>query len=103
MLKLLKTLLGLSRSTVSPEDLANGTVIDVRTPAEFHRGHGAESINVPLQQLEDALPRLQKLNQPLITCCRSGSRSALAARQLNKEGIRTINGGTWQSVQEQSG
>ncbi len=101
MLNLIKRLFGLSASTLSPEDLAAGTVIDVRTPAEFKQGHASGSLNVPLQQLGDSLPKLRKLKQPIITYCRSGSRSALATRHLTAAGLRALNGGTWQKVQSQ--
>ena len=39
-----------------------GTIVDVRTPAEFMGGHVVGSINIPLQEIVE---RLDELNQRL--------------------------------------
>ncbi len=101
MLNILKKLLGLSSTVLNAEDLKNGTVIDVRSPAEYQQGHASGSINIPLQTIEGSLKKIQKMNSPIITCCRSGNRSGMAAKLLNGKGIETINGGTWQNVEHQ--
>ena len=62
MFGFLKNILDLSGPTLAPEDLANGTIIDVRTPAEFRGGHVPGSINIPLQSLEQNLNKLRKMN-----------------------------------------
>lgn len=101
MLNMLKSLFGFSGTELSPEDLENGTIIDVRTPAEFRGGHVANSINIPLQELDRSLLKLRQLNSPIIACCASGNRSGMAARRLNSLDIKTINGGSWQNVNRQ--
>ena len=101
MLNFLKTLFGGSTSKLSPEDLKRGTIVDVRTPAEYQQGHVAGSLNIPLQTLDQSLDKLRKLDAPIITCCRSGTRSGMATRQLTAEGIAAINGGTWRDVERQ--
>lgn len=101
MLNMLKSLFGLSGTELSPEDLKNGTIVDVRTPAEFRGGHVANSINIPLQELDRSLLKLRQLNSPIIACCASGNRSGMAARRLNSLEIKTINGGSWQNVNRQ--
>lgn len=101
MLEMLKSLFGLSDNSISREDLLNGTIVDVRTPGEFQQGHAKGSINIPLQQLEGSLLKIRQLKEPIITCCRSGNRSGMATRQLNGQGIKAINGGTWQQVRDQ--
>jgi rhodanese-related sulfurtransferase len=101
MFQLIKSIFGLAGNDLSPEDLINGTVIDVRTPGEFQQGHAKGSINIPLQQVERSLLKIRQMNQPIITCCRSGNRSGIAARQLTSNGIESINGGTWQNVHGQ--
>ncbi len=101
MLDLINNLFGLSDNSLSPEDLANGTIVDVRSALEFQQGHVPGSINIPLQELDRSLLKLRQLQQPIITCCVSGNRSGMAARQLNSNGIKAINGGPWQNVNRQ--
>lgn len=72
-------------------------VVDVRTKAEYVRGHVKGSINLPLDQLNKGLSKLDK-NKPVITCCASGMRSGVAKGMLEKEGFRVHNGGSWYSV-----
>lgn len=101
MFGFLKNLLSLGGPELSSEDLANGTVVDVRTPGEFQRGHVANSINIPLQQLDQNMQKLRKLKTPLILCCASGNRSGIAYRKLEPMGILSLNGGSWQNVNKQ--
>lgn len=101
MFGLLKKLLGLGGPTLSPEDLASGSIVDVRSPAEFRGGHVPGSLNIPLQSISQQLPKLRKLNAPIILCCASGNRSGMAHRQLTGTGLTTINGGSWQNVNAQ--
>ena len=62
-------------------------VIDVRSPGEFAAGHLAGAINVPLDQLEAALPqRVRDKNQVLLLQCASGTRSSLAKSKLRGMG-----------------
>jgi phage shock protein E len=72
-------------------------IIDVRTPGEFAQGHAKGSVNIPLQSLGANLRKLDK-SRPVITCCRSGNRSGIAARQLTQAGFEAVNGGPWQQV-----
>jgi len=72
-------------------------IIDVRTAQEFAQGHAKGSVNMPLQSLTANLRKLDK-SRPVITCCRSGNRSGIAARQLNQAGFEAVNGGSWQQV-----
>lgn len=74
-------------------------IIDVRTSTEFHSGHINNSINIPLDELSSKIEELKKRNLPVITCCRSGMRSAQAAALLKQNGIDTLNGGGWQNLQ----
>lgn len=72
-----------------------GTIIDVRTPAEFKMGHPKNAKNIPLQNLESRINEIKKMQQPIIVCCASGMRSATAKNILEKNGIETINAGSW--------
>jgi len=79
--------------------LAEGAaVIDVRSPAEFARGHRSGSLNVPLAELASASLAVD-MDHWLIVCCASGTRSAIAKGILRKRGFqKVINGGSWVNV-----
>ena len=74
-------------------------IVDVRTPEEYRGGHIKESVNIPLNKIPNKVNELKRKNKPIITCCRSGARSGMAADQLRKAGIEVENGGPWNSVQ----
>jgi rhodanese-related sulfurtransferase len=101
MWKFIKSLFVREKINVK-ELLSNGgTILDVRTVAEFEEGHVEGSINIPLDQLMSALPKINKLKQPIIACCRTGRRSGMAAIQLKKKGLDVYNGGGWKAVASQ--
>ena len=83
------------------EVIASGAVIvDVRTKGEFQAGHLRNSINMPVDNLEQNLKKLKK-DKPIITCCASGARSASAKRILKSNGFEQVyNGGSWQSLKK---
>ncbi|MDP6908112.1 MAG: rhodanese-like domain-containing protein [Flavobacteriales bacterium] len=74
-------------------------IIDVRTPDEYRSGHITESVNIPLNAIPGKVNELKRKNKAIITCCRSGARSGMAADQLRKAGIEAENGGPWNSLQ----
>ncbi len=79
--------------------LANGAlIIDVRTPEEYKAGHIKESVNIPLNVIPNKVNELKRKNKPIVTCCRSGARSGMAAQQLRSAGIVVENGGPWTTV-----
>ena len=94
-----KTLFGIGGPKVDlREKIAQGaTIVDVRTPDEFRSGHVAGSINIPLDRIQDQLKKINK-DKSVITCCRSGARSGMAADILKRHGFDVYNGGPWTSV-----
>lgn len=76
-------------------------LIDVRTPDEYGSWRINESINVPIDALEDSLEGIPKEKQ-IITICAHGIRSKAAAEFLRKKGFNaaSIFGGmaAWNSV-----
>ncbi len=70
-------------------------IIDVRTPGEFGGGHIKGSQNIPVDKIAAQVEKLKKTGKPIITCCRSGARSGMAAGILKQNGIQTYNGGPW--------
>lgn len=78
------------------ERLSELTVVDVRTPGEYASGHLPGALNVPLDQLERALPALKESGAELLMVCRSGARSEKACVLLAGHGVTaaTLTGGT---------
>jgi len=76
------------------------TIIDVRTPAEFSRGHVEGSINIPLQDLPVRLEDIKTFAPPILLCCASGNRSAQATAYLQKNGVPCENGGSWMEINQ---
>jgi len=73
-------------------------VVDVRSPGEFAAGHAANSVNIPLPEIRERAGDLDR-NRPVIVCCASGTRSALAALRLRRLGFsRVVNAGSWRSL-----
>lgn len=75
-----------------------GTIVDVRTREEFMGGNVNDSINIPLQEIQQRLGEIKKLKTPLVLCCASGGRSAMATGFLISQGIECMNGGSWLDV-----
>jgi phage shock protein E len=67
--------------------VGNGAVLlDVRTPEEFATGHIDGAINIPVDDLDGRLSEVGDKDKPVIVYCRSGSRSARAAKTLARAG-----------------
>lgn len=68
--------------------LKNGAlVIDVRTPGEFSSGHLTNAVNIPLDEIETAVPqRYKDKSQVLLLHCAGGMRSGMAQKKLNRLG-----------------
>lgn len=75
-----------------------GTIVDVRTPAEFLGGSVANSINIPLQDIPTKIDEIKSLKAPLVLCCASGGRSGMATQMLSEQGVECCNGGSWMDV-----
>ncbi len=70
----------------------NAVVLDVRSIAEFNKGHVVNAVNIPLNGLAKQLQQLEKYkDRPIIVACRSGSRSATAAKMLMKQGFSRVH------------
>lgn len=70
------------------------TILDIRTPAEYQRGHLAGSLNVPLAELLRELPSIPK-GRPVVTCNADDAQSAAAAEILIAHGFHALDGGGW--------
>lgn len=73
------------------ESEANYIVLDVRTQAEYDRGHIPGAICVPNETIGAGdIPQLPDKEQLILVYCRSGNRSQQAARKLADSGYTNI-------------
>ena len=95
----LKKIFGI-KTTDYAQLIADGAIIiDVRSTGEYTSGHIKGSINIPVTKLANNLNKLKDKKKTIITCCASGSRSAMAKSILKSSGyVNTYNGGSWMSL-----
>lgn len=74
------------------------TVIDVRRPDEFSKGHAKGSINIPLQEMEDRLDEIRSFSDPLVVVCGGGTRHVKAYELLKANRIESEKGGGWKDL-----
>ena len=105
---LLGRLIGSTYETVdvaqARELLDSGAVlVDVRTAQEYRAGHAPAARHIPLDAIATRQRELSQ-DRPVVTVCRSGARSANAARQLAAAGyqVASLRGGmtAWQRAGE---
>ncbi|HZP40360.1 MAG TPA: rhodanese-like domain-containing protein [Candidatus Binatia bacterium] len=67
-------------------------VLDVRTPAEFARGHIPNAHLIPVDELEDRLAELPPRETRMLVYCAAGGRSTTACQLLGEKGwTRLLN------------
>jgi len=81
---------------ISPAELADlwasreiPQIVDVREPWEYHQGHIAGAVLIPLGQLGQRVQELDA-SQPVAVVCASGSRSQSAAALLGQKGFPRV-------------
>lgn len=72
-----------------PRD-GSATLLDVRTPAEYARGHVEGFVNIPVDELREHIDELEK-TKPIYVICQSGLRSYIACRILTGNGFDAYN------------
>ena len=72
-----------------PRD-GSATLLDVRTPAEYARGHVEGFVNIPVDELREHIDELEK-TKPVYVICQSGLRSYIACRILTGNGFDAYN------------
>ncbi len=84
-------------STITAQELtqqvnhADAVVLDLRPSADFSRGHIAQSINVPYNELTQGLTSLQKYTgHPLILVCNTGVTAGPAGLMLRNAGFTQV-------------
>jgi len=75
--------------------MQNYTIIDVREPMEYKRGHVKDSINIPPAVLMSGSPQLAAIpkDAPIILYCVSGSRSNVSKHILESMGYTNLTNG----------
>lgn len=71
-------------------DLAGAALLDVRTRAEYDRGHIPSALNLPLDELRERLGEIDR-GQRIIAYCQLGQRGYLATRILSQVGYDAAN------------
>jgi len=76
--------------------------IDVRTEAEYQKGHVDTAINIPHEEIADRITGLELApDQPIYLYCRSGRRSGIALETLSSLGYtRLTNMGSLEDAQQ---
>lgn len=97
---MLSSLFGLKNTDYKTLIQQGALLVDVRSPQEFASGHIPGSTNIPLDQIGAKADMLLKKAKPVITCCRSGTRSGMAADILKSAGVDAHNGGAWDSLKQ---
>lgn len=97
LLTLLKRLGQVSPASAKAYLAGGALVIDVRSPGEFASGHLRNAINIPLAEIETAVPRRVKdKSKVLLLHCQSGMRSGVASKKLKRLGYaHTYNLGSY--------
>jgi len=71
-----------------------GTLVDVRTIAEFQQAHLPSAMHIPLNEVPNRLEEIASFPKPIILYCHSGYRSEIAADYLQQHSVtEVINGG----------
>lgn len=66
------------------------TLLDVRTPGEYRRGHAEGFVNLPVDELRERLEEIDR-SKPVYVMCQSGLRSYVACRLLTQHGFDCYN------------
>lgn len=67
-----------------------GLVVDVRSPADYGRGHIRGAVNIPCESFEDGNGGLP-MDRVIIFYCAHGGQSMRICARLARQGYRTVN------------
>ena len=90
LLSLLKTK-DINEGVETFQAIKGAVLLDVRTAEEYTEGHIEESLNLPLQNIEQVVSIIKDKETPLFVHCRSGGRSATATAALKQMGYTNVN------------
>ena len=76
---------------VQSTSIDDAIIVDVRTPEEFAQAHVQGARNIPVQELARRFNELgSDKHVPVVLYCRSGARSAVAAKLLRDHGFTQV-------------
>ncbi|MDQ3141447.1 MAG: rhodanese-like domain-containing protein [Bacteroidota bacterium] len=89
--KTLSTKLTATEFAKKIKKLPSALIIDVRTPAEFSKGHLKNSFNYNWNgsEFQNQISKLDK-SKPVFVYCLSGGRSSSAANQMRSNGFKQV-------------
>lgn len=78
---------------VTPAEVSDRPVVDVREPHEWQQGHAMPAIHIPMGEIVE---RLHEVPDGAAVICRSGARSSQVVAYLEQQGLDAVNvaGGT---------
>jgi len=83
----------MSITELTPQDLENAVLIDVRTPEEYVEGHFDDAVNINWYD-EDFIKQFEKekieKDKTIYVYCKKGGRSASAAELLTSSGYKNV-------------
>lgn len=85
-------------TSVEPQDAvklinADAVVIDLRNADAFARGHIVNAKNIPHDELDDDMEKLQRFkSKPMVAVCDAGMTSTRLVNTLRKAGIDNVYG-----------
>ena len=95
----LLSIFGIGNGKIKEAIRKGAVIIDVRSAAEYDRGHIPRALNIPSDRINISIQRIKGLNKPVILCCNSGDRSGTAYRTLKQQGVKEVyNGGNWEKL-----
>ena len=95
----LLSIFGIGNGKIKEVIRKGAVIIDVRSAAEYDRGHIPRALNIPSDRINISIQRIKDFNKPVILCCNSGVRSSTAYRTLKQQGVKEVyNGGNWEKL-----
>ena len=81
----------MSITELTPQDVENAVLVDVRTPEEYAEGHLPNAINIDWydENFMDEFKDIDR-NKTIYVYCKKGGRSASAAEMLNSSGYKNV-------------
>lgn len=87
----INTIISATKFSEKIKELPSATIIDVRTPDEFSKGHLVNALNYTWNgnEFDNQIAKLDK-TKPVFVYCLSGGRSSSAANKMRLEGFKTV-------------
>ena len=81
---------GINQNVDEARSTSGSIMLDVRSPEEYRSGHIEGAYNIPISAIGKASSVIKDKDAPLFVYCLSGSRSAMACRELEHMGFSAV-------------